>query len=284
MRLNKRHIFSQSLLTLTNGQASQLNQLPTGAREQTTAFYQKLIEDSEIDSLPDDLEETIQHTADDMLHKAAAVGWVRSQLGPMDIRNTDGESIVMSANHLSIKGDPQAIIEKLNGHFEWVERDKRWHWLNDSNKVVAMIDLTEKKLIVDTNSVERSERANTELSTLLGDLVGVPVGMRVSPEDRLSESHPTLSAGSNDKELLTSPQAQAAVSEYLTNHYRQTLDEPIPMLGDKSPRECASNEKYRHKAIGWLQEIDRQNDKNQPYDTTWMWEELNLTQHRTLPS
>jgi hypothetical protein len=39
-----------------------------------------------------------------------------------------------------------------------------------------------------------------------------------------------------DIDLIAAPEVQAALQAHMTTHYRQTLDEPIPMLNDKSPR------------------------------------------------
>lgn len=273
---NKRRIFSQSLLSLTPSQASQMNKLPDEARTQVTEAYQLLIDRGEMERVPDSLERDIEATTEDMMINAVAVGWIRARLGSPDIRNTDDERIVMNKYHFPLEGDTTEIKTKLNEQFESVE-DQCWHWLNDQNKVVAQIEMNDKHLIVDTNSVERSQRVNDRLSELLGSLVGTPLGMSTSVEDALANRHPTLSHGAD---VPMTPEAQATIETYLTQHYRQTLDESIPMLGDKSPRECAADEKQRYKTIGWLQELEKQHDKDQPYDLTWMWEELDLMEHR----
>ena len=65
---------------------------------------------------------------------------------------------------------------------------------------------------------------------------------------------------------------------HLTTHYRQTLDDSIPMLNGKTPRECAADPTLKNDVIGWLKYMEN-SDKRSPqpsYDFAWMWEELNL--------
>ena len=74
------------------------------------------------------------------------------------------------------------------------------------------------------------------------------------------------------------PELQEAMEVHLTHHYRQTLDEAIPMLNGKTPRECAADPALRNDVIGWLKYMEN-SDKRSPqpsYDFTWMWDELNL--------
>ncbi len=58
------------------------------------------------------------------------------------------------------------------------------------------------------------------------------------------------------------------------------------MLGDKTPRQCTKSKKGREQVIEWLKylgnnELRRATAQGQePYDSRWMWEELNLTKHR----
>jgi len=64
------------------------------------------------------------------------------------------------------------------------------------------------------------------------------------------------------------------------------LDEPIPVLDNKTPRQCARSKKGRDKVIEWLKhlenhELRRTAGQGQaPYNSSWMWEELKLTRYR----
>ncbi|MCF6264792.1 MAG: hypothetical protein L3J24_14560 [Xanthomonadales bacterium] len=69
---------------------------------------------------------------------------------------------------------------------------------------------------------------------------------------------------------------------YLDQHYRQTLEESIPALGDKTPRECVKTKQGREKVISWLKYLENQEahrakqNGSSAYDFSWMWAELGL--------
>jgi hypothetical protein len=68
----------------------------------------------------------------------------------------------------------------------------------------------------------------------------------------------------------------------LDRHYRQTLDEPIPMLGDRSPRECVQDAAGSAEVVAWLKYLENHEHREArrtgaaPYDFGWMWQELGL--------
>ena len=76
--------------------------------------------------------------------------------------------------------------------------------------------------------------------------------------------------------------AAELIRNTLDQHYRQCLDEPIPILDNKTPRQCIRSKKGREKVIEWLKylennEMRRAADQGQePYDSSWMWDELKL--------
>jgi hypothetical protein len=76
------------------------------------------------------------------------------------------------------------------------------------------------------------------------------------------------------------------VHKSLTDHYRRTLDEPIPALGNRSPRQAAKTAKGRDKVIAWLKVLENGSGRQAPddpmasYELTGMWEELGVSEHR----
>jgi hypothetical protein len=69
-------------------------------------------------------------------------------------------------------------------------------------------------------------------------------------------------------------------------HYRRTLDEPVPMLGNRTPRECARSKQGRKKLANWIKEIENGELRQAagtdvpPYDVSWMWRELGVDDER----
>ena len=80
---------------------------------------------------------------------------------------------------------------------------------------------------------------------------------------------------------------RSIVHQALTDHYRNTLDEPIPALGNQTPRKAVKTAKGRKKVIAWLKMLENQSAQQQrpedpmgAYDFTWLWRELGVGDER----
>ena len=81
--------------------------------------------------------------------------------------------------------------------------------------------------------------------------------------------------------------ATELVHGMLDEQYRATLDTPVGMLGDISPREATGTATGREKLVTWLKHLENrsanQDDLADPmatYDFGWMWRELGLEERR----
>ena len=69
---------------------------------------------------------------------------------------------------------------------------------------------------------------------------------------------------------------------YLDDHYRRTLDDPLPMLDGKTLREAAATRKGRDRVVDWLKQLENAEHHraaqqgHRPYDTAWLWRELGI--------
>ncbi len=77
--------------------------------------------------------------------------------------------------------------------------------------------------------------------------------------------------------------ATGLVHAMLDKQYRAVLDEPVPMLGDRSPRQAARTPAGREKLVTWLKFLENrsgnQTDPTDPmatYDFGWLWRELGV--------
>lgn len=71
----------------------------------------------------------------------------------------------------------------------------------------------------------------------------------------------------------------------MTRHYREAIDAPVSMLGDRAPRELAKTPEGREKVVEWLKYLQNQNDargddEQADYDFGWLWAELGLADRR----
>jgi hypothetical protein len=78
---------------------------------------------------------------------------------------------------------------------------------------------------------------------------------------------------------------QRIVGEMMDRQYRQVLDEPVPALGNKSPRQTAKTKAGRIKVAEWLKYIENMtaksgNEQMAEYSFAWMWDELGVADLR----
>jgi hypothetical protein len=70
----------------------------------------------------------------------------------------------------------------------------------------------------------------------------------------------------------------------MDKHYRRMLDEPVPMLGNRTPRKAVKTDAGRGKVVAWLKTLENHSaniaDPNDPmatYDFSWLWAELGVS-------
>jgi len=139
-------------------------------------------------------------------------------------------------------------------------------------------------LKLSTNSTERNQRGQQALETLLAGLIGPALSKLQTPEQLLAERGSLSQDDSNQAPADTiDPEIAAEViHNMLDQHYHRCLDEPVPMLDNKTPRQCARSKKGREKVIDWLKYLENNEQRRAarqgqvPYDSSWMWDELNL--------
>ncbi len=150
--------------------------------------------------------------------------------------------------------------------------------------VLGSVELKAKTIEMSVNSQARAERGQRILEGLLEGLVGFPLMEHQTLEKALDEQTDT----SLDAEPppIEPEERRRIVHEAMDRHYRAHLNEPIPSLGGLSPRKASKTAKGRRKLETWLKRLENQNalheseDPMASYDTTWLWEELGMTDRR----
>jgi hypothetical protein len=71
------------------------------------------------------------------------------------------------------------------------------------------------------------------------------------------------------------------LGEFYEQHYRKWLDEPVPALGNRTPRHAARLKTVRPKLIALLKDLESSSERQRrsgeiAYDFGWMWAELGL--------
>jgi hypothetical protein len=233
------------------------------------------------------------------------------------ILNSDGDEVVFCRVRFPLRSEGAAselrerlrtvpaFQEENEGFWNWIERQpaKRKSsgkpasrsvpeqgpsvqvTLDTGDTVLGTIELTDKALLLEANSRERAERGRAILAELAGALVG-PALTEIETLEQVMAGRDGDDHLDQASDLPAELQAEL-VHGALTDHYRKTLDEPIPALGDLSPRAAAQTAAGRRKVADWLKHIENQtksgrhsDDPMASYDFTWLWRDLGLEKLR----
>jgi hypothetical protein len=155
--------------------------------------------------------------------------------------------------------------------------------LDDGSLVLGTVELKDKALILSVNSQARAERGRVLLSETLDGLVAQPLVEIQTLEQCMATRDPAPTPNLN----LSEEERRTIIHDGLDRHYWDLLDQPIPVLGNKSPRAAARTAKGRAKVVDWLKTIENHtakfagsNEEMATYDFSWLWTELGVNELR----
>jgi hypothetical protein len=156
-------------------------------------------------------------------------------------------------------------------------------FLDDNALVFGSVELKDKGLILSVNSQARSERGRALLSEVLDGLVVQPLVEVQTLEQCMATRDPAPPPKLN----LSVEERRTIIHDGLDRHYRDLLDQPIPVLGNKSPRAAVKTPKGRAKVVDWLKTLENHtvkfagsNDEMASYNFNWLWMELGVNELR----
>jgi hypothetical protein len=223
-----------------------------------------------------------------------------------DLRNMEGDQLLLcEARYPFAAGTTCDHIQViLDARREFRRGDARfWNWvslkkpaahasshesltfetrLDDDTLVLGGVELEENALVLAVNSQRRCDLGCALLSGILGERVRQPSLKTETVEQMLA------SARAEPQQLdIPEEESCATVHDYLDRHYRDVLDQPVPMLGGKSPRAAVRTESGRIKVAGWLKMMENSTAKAAEhnsalaiYDFGWLWNELGIDELR----
>ena len=154
--------------------------------------------------------------------------------------------------------------------------------LEDGVLSLGSVELEGRTLLLSVNSRERSELGRALLTVILGDRVGEP-----SVETTVEQMLASRDADAPQQAELSEQEQCAIIHDRMDRHYRDVLDQPVPMLGDKSPRAAVKTASGRAKVVDWLKLMENQtaraaasNSAMASYSFDWLWTELGIDQLR----
>jgi len=184
---------------------------------------------------------------------------------PIDIRNTDGHALLLHEARFACPD--RGVLERFLADQDDWEPDNQpdaWVWLRpdiekpadqvrgthefelhqeDADRTVvrlAQLEVGDGEITLHTNSRERFEAGRAVLERIPG-VVLRSVQTFDRPEAGVTES----SAEADEPAEPLDEQTIEALQAYITQHYRQWLDQPLPALDGRTPRQAATHRKLR---------------------------------------
>ena len=121
------------------------------------------------------------------------------------------------------------IVDQADGSYLWLEP------AGDMQRSIGAIFIEEKRVVCETLSRRRAEKARDELSALCGGAVRFRAISYQDIEQALK--HAPQGAEKKAPEIPDEEQ-EKLLGEYYERHYRGWLDEPIPALGGPHAAPC----------------------------------------------
>lgn len=153
----------------------------------------------------------------------------------------------------------------------------------DGGTVRGTLELTGKTLLMSVNSAARAASGEALVTKAAGDLLKRPLTTIQTVEQMMSEKRPEKAEQRADE--IPPEIARQITHDHMDKHYRETLDETLPTLGGKSPRQAVRSPRGRKKVIDWLKLLENRSAEHgdapiAEYDFGWMWKELGLLEER----
>jgi hypothetical protein len=194
----------------------------------------------------------------------------------------EGDRMIFARAIFDVR-DREALVTAFARHPDLEAEDDGFAWTEEApsfRRGLGHLVLEGDRLVLETTSERRVERGRAFVESLAGDAVQFRLVEYEDPEramERLASS-----PEQDDAREKVPPEIQATLmADYYEQHYRDWPDQPLPALGNRTPREAACLKRVRPKLVALLQEFEnmsaRERLEGRPaYDFGWMWAELGL--------
>lgn len=193
---------------------------------------------------------------------------------PPDLRNTDGDPLLLTTDHFEIApgrgADVEARLSVLDGVLppEPGDADPTFDFRRTpaggaphtpGATLLGSLRLSGERIRVETNSTARADDLRARIEERCGDLVRHRTRQHTDPM-----SEPVRESLADRPRETTPPEAQQLVLDYKRSHYAGWLDEPLPALDGKSPREAARSKGGRAALDVLLKDMEHTEQRSPP--------------------
>jgi hypothetical protein len=282
--------FTGAMLPMNSDAAAYVHEQLESVPADLAQWYQELADEGEdVEGISEDFADDIAHERMTRLAESAFFCFALDVLDPPapvmpEMVNTHDEKIVMTRFRFPTTTDTSTLTDALLAHPDIVHASENvlsWLASGASKTLLGQIEIRRDTLIFQTNSVERGRTGVHLIESLLGTWVGPAMGVHENLADLVDRLPPDQTLAP-DPSLQDNPEVQALLQTHLMEHYRRTLDEPIPMLDNHTPRACAADPEKRQSVVDWLKYLENSTSKTSgsSTDLRWLWTELGLDAYR----
>lgn len=214
---------------------------------------------------------------------AEALDVPRVQMGGHEVKFTTlSWEVVDRGAVLRALAGIQRIVPREGEADRWTFRDgdggPESSWRGD-------VDLEADRLVCQTPTVEDG----VQLKALIEDASEGALREAQVTTQSLTEAMAQHGAALDAPEEPVPEELNDAALDFYARHYRDWLDEPVPALGGRTPRQAARIEAEHEGLTGLLKGLETMytsalSQGLPAYDPTWMWEELGLGDHPDAPA
>jgi len=213
-------------------------------------------------------------------------------LGLPELRNTDGEALLLTVDRFEFDAPRRAEIEAALKTIEGTEPqggdgpDEGYLFRHPGDlaedgrigTLLASAWIGDGKLRVETNSVERADRVRAQIETACRGRIRHRSREHSDPIAQLGEHGPARTVG-EDPPGLSPDEANAVILDFKRRHYADWPDQPLPALGGKTPRTAVRSKAGREQVDLLLKEMESsegQSPEGQRFDFSELRRELGI--------
>jgi len=192
----------------------------------------------------------------------------------------EGDAIVLSRVVFDVK-DREAVAAALAGRPDLErQRDASYLWLQDAaeqRRGLGRVVLERHRLVFEATSRPRAERGRAMIEALAGSAVTY----RATSYEDVGQAAKRRPAPTRTAPEIPLDVQASIVGQFYEEHYRKWLDEPVPALDGRTPREAAGLKSAHPQLISLIKGMENMSDRERragrpAYDFAWMWGELGL--------
>ena len=213
-----------------------------------------------------------------------------SLMEPPELQNTDGDPLSFHSLHYEIESSElaferlkslsvtnsegelrrEAALDKagrvMRVEIPWSRKNRSKKAVPD-NTVLGKLSIDENRLKVEVNSARRAEIIRAEIEKLLGKHARYITTEIQSPESMIEKirdpNGDTVMPDPDQEKLMQMPEVQEQMNKMLSAHWENWVDEKIPALGHRTPRQAVKDPDGRDSVEALLLDAERHMDANE---------------------